>query len=295
MKVISIFNQKGGVGKTTTVVNLSVALNNLGKKVLVVDLDPQANTTTGLGLNKLEVENSIYDIFYEEDLEAYNKYIVETEEGVDLLPSENSLSGLEVELVDLEEGERGRQLAKILAPLRDSYDFIIIDCPPSLGLLSINALVASDSIIIPIQCEYYALEGVSELLNTFNLVKQSLNPKLEIEGVLLSMFDGRTNLAVEVVEEVKKFFKDKVFVTMIPRNVKLAEAPSYGKSALLYAKDSKGARAYTLLADELVTKIQKEGNVLTGSQGDLVKSPGTAPDETLSAYIEKYGEVKTDE
>ncbi len=273
--IISIFNQKGGVGKTTSVVNLSVALVKEGKKVLVIDIDPQANTTTGLGVDK--EGNSVYDLFNEilddknekeEELEEneedkkvrtedekridFSKYIKETESGVLLINSESSLSGLEVELVNLDPVSRTEVLKEIIGKLEEEYDFVLIDCPPSLGLLSINALVASDSIIIPIQTEYYALEGVSELMNTYKLVKDSLNKDLEIEGVLLTMFDKRTNLSYEVVEEVKSYFKNKVFKTMIPRNVRLAEAPSYGKSVLEYEERSKGATAYKMLAQELI-------------------------------------------
>ena len=307
MKTISVFNQKGGVGKTTTVVNLAVALSYLDKKVLVIDMDPQANATTGLGIDKNKVDTSIYDLFYimaeevqnkeanhdeeiskdtkEEDKEVADEgkkarfidltgkkdseanieeqikendrvglaqYIIRSKSGVDLIPSENSLSGLEVELVDLDPLERTQKLKEIVEEIKAPCDFILIDCPPSLGLLSINALVASDSIIIPIQTEYYALEGVSELMNTFELVKESLNKDLYVEGVLLSMFDKRTKLAYEVVEEVKKFFKDKVFMTMIPRNVRLAEAPSHGESAIEYDTKSQGAMAYISLASELI-------------------------------------------
>ena len=258
MKKISIFNQKGGVGKTTSVVNLAVALAYLDKKVLVIDMDPQANATTGLGIDKNKVETSIYDLFYlidDENKEEHwdeSKFILKSKSGVDLIASENSLSGLEVELVDYDAVERTRKLKTIIESTKASYDYILIDCPPSLGLLSINALVASDSIIIPIQTEYYALEGVSELMNTFELVKASLNDKLYVEGVLLSMFDKRTKLAYEVVEEVKKFFKDRVFKTMIPRNVRLAEAPSHGLSAVEYDPNSQGAMAYISLANELI-------------------------------------------
>lgn len=257
MKVISVFNQKGGVGKTTTVVNLATALAMDGLKVLVIDLDPQANTTTGLGFDKNDLDFSVYDLFYrdEEDFDI-KKYILETEDKVFLIPSESSLSGLEVELVALDQVQRTKELKKIVDLIGDSFDLVLIDCPPSLGLLSINALVGSDSIIIPIQTEYYALEGVSELLNTFDLVKESLNPKLEIEGVLLSMFDKRTKLSYEVAEEVKAFFKSKVFKTMIPRNIKLAEAPSFGKSAIVYDKSSKGARAYTELSLEIKESLE---------------------------------------
>ena len=339
MKTISVFNQKGGVGKTTTVVNLAVALSYLDKKVLVVDMDPQANATTGLGVDKNKVDISVYDLFYldyidqineentesekeiidekqvevktdvkeevktevndqvkasgkrfidlsgksdskkviseekaeqepeenprnsslemgkEEDIfkiKSIDQFVIKTESGVDLIPSENSLSGLEVELVELDPLARTQKLKEILGKIDKEYDFILIDCPPSLGLLSINSLVASDSIIIPIQTEYYALEGVSELMNTFELVKESLNKDLYVEGVLLSMFDKRTKLSYEVVEEVKKFFKDKVFMTMIPRNVRLAEAPSHGQSAVEYDAKSQGAMAYISLASEII-------------------------------------------
>lgn len=254
MKTISIFNQKGGVGKTTSVVNLAVSLSKLDKKVLVIDFDPQANTTTGLGFDKNELEKSIYKMFYDEG-DNYKDYILKSEEGPYLIASENSLSGLEVELVSLDQEERLKMLSQIIEEIKKDFDIILIDCPPSLGLLSLNALVASDSIIIPIQTEYYALEGVSELLKTYQTIKESINEDLEIEGVLLCMFDKDTDLSYEVVEEVKSFFKEKVFSTMIPRNIKLAEAPSFGKSVITYDEKSKGARAYLSLAKELVENI----------------------------------------
>lgn len=254
MKTISIFNQKGGVGKTTSVVNLAVSLSKLNKKVLVIDFDPQANTTTGLGFDKNELEKSIYKMFYDEG-DNYKDYILKSEEGPYLIASENSLSGLEVELVSLDQEERLKMLNQIIEELKKDFDIILIDCPPSLGLLSLNALVASDSIIIPIQTEYYALEGVSELLKTYQTIKESIKEDLEIEGVLLCMFDKDTDLSYEVVEEVKSFFKEKVFSTMIPRNIKLAEAPSFGKSVISYDEKSKGARAYLSLAKELVENI----------------------------------------
>lgn len=254
MKTISIFNQKGGVGKTTSVVNLAVSLSRLNKKVLVIDFDPQANTTTGLGFDKNELEKSIYKMFYDEG-DNYKDYILKSEEGPYLIASENSLSGLEVELVSLDQEERLKMLSQIIEEIKKDFDIILIDCPPSLGLLSLNALVASDSIIIPIQTEYYALEGVSELLKTYQTIKESIKEDLEIEGVLLCMFDKDTDLSYEVVEEVKSFFKEKVFSTMIPRNIKLAEAPSFGKSVIYYDEKSKGARAYLSLAKELVENI----------------------------------------
>lgn len=261
MKTISIFNQKGGVGKTTSVVNLAVALSKLDNKVLVIDFDPQANTTTGLGFDKNELEKSIYKMFYDEG-DNYKDYILKSEEGPYLIASENSLSGLEVELVSLDQEERLKMLSQIIEEIKKDFDIILIDCPPSLGLLSLNALVASDSIIIPIQTEYYALEGVSELLKTYQTIKESIKEDLEIEGVLLCMFDKDTDLSYEVVEEVKSFFKEKVFSTMIPRNIKLAEAPSFGKSVITYDEKSKGARAYLSLAKELVENIfgKKEKN-----------------------------------
>lgn len=271
MKTISIFNQKGGVGKTTSVVNLSVALKKLGKKVLVIDFDPQANTTTGLGFDKNNQEKSVYKMFYDEE-GNYKDYIVKSEDGPYLIPSENSLSGLEVELVSLNQEERLQILEQIIKEIKDDFDLILIDCPPSLGLLSLNALVASDSIIIPIQTEYYALEGVSELLKTYNTIKSSIKEDLEIEGVLLCMFDKNTNLSYEVVEEVKRFFKEKVFRTMIPRNIKLAEAPSFGKSVILYDEKSKGAKAYMALAKEIIENIFMENDLEKDSNEEKKES-----------------------
>ncbi len=252
-KILSVFNQKGGVGKTTTVVNLAAGLGKQGKKVLVVDMDPQGNATSGLGVNKNGVELTIYDVLIA-DRPLGEAVVDSTSENVQVIPANNVLAGFEIEIIDRE--EREHVLSNHLGDVRENYDFIIVDCPPSLGLLSLNALVASDSVIIPIQCEYYALEGVSQLMETVNLIKKGLNPELQIEGVVLSMFDGRNNLSIEVVEEVKKFFKDKVFKTMIPRNIRLAEAPSFGMSAIDYDKNSKGAIAYKYLARELIKQNQ---------------------------------------
>lgn len=279
MKTISIFNQKGGVGKTTSVVNLAVALNKLGKKVLVIDFDPQANTTTGLGFDKNNQEKSVYKMFYDED-GNYKDYIVKSEDGPYLIPSENSLSGLEVELVSLDQEERLKMLDQIIKEIKEDFDLILIDCPPSLGLLSLNALVASDSIIIPIQTEYYALEGVSELLKTYDTIKNSIKEDLEIEGVLLCMFDKETNLSYEVAEEVKTFFKDKVFRTMIPRNIKLAEAPSFGKSVIIYDEKSKGARAYMALAKEIVDNNFGKNDLEKDSNNDKTEDK-KEPEEVI--------------
>jgi chromosome partitioning protein len=255
-KVIAVFNQKGGVGKTTTNVNLSSCLAIRGKKVLVVDIDPQGNTTSGLGIDKKNLEKTIYNVLIGE-LSAEEGVIETNIENLYIIPSSVQLAGAEIELTEFE--SREKMLKEALKEIRNEYDYIFVDCPPSLGLLTINALTAADSVLIPIQCEYYALEGVSQLMNTIWLVQKGLNPQLKIEGVVLSMFDGRTNLSIQVVDEVKKYFKGKVYTTIIPRNVRLAEAPSYGVPILLYDPKSKGAEAYEDLADEFIEYSEEGG------------------------------------
>ena len=253
-KIIAIANQKGGVGKTTTAVNLSACLAELGKKTLMVDLDPQGNTTSGLGC-RVKEDNSIYDALM--GRARIQDCIQKTDvKKLRLIGSDIRLAGAEVELV----GEERREyyLKTILAPIREDYDFIFIDCPPSLSLLTLNALAAADSVLIPIQCEYYALEGVTSLMNTIGRVKKTMNPGLEIEGILLTMLDGRTNLGLQVVDQVKKHFKKEVFSTTIPRNVRLGEAPSHGKPIHLYDPRSSGALAYQSLAKEVVSRNRKK-------------------------------------
>ena len=254
-KVIAIFNQKGGVGKTTTNINLSACLALMGKKVLIMDIDPQGNSTSGVGIAKRDLELSAYDVLLDESLAPEKAILRTTTPNLDVLPSSMDLAGAEVELVRVPRREWRLKIA--VDKLRDRYDYIFIDCPPSLGLLTINALAGADSVLIPIQCEFYALEGVSQLMGTYQLVKKSLNKNLRIQGVVLSMFDGRTNLSIQVVEEVKKYFREKVYTTVIPRNVRLAEAPSYGMPITSYDPRSKGAEAYLDLAEEFLR--QEEG------------------------------------
>ena len=249
-KVISVANQKGGVGKTTTAINLSTILAKKGKKVLMIDADPQGNGTSGLGVNK-DVNFSVYDVIVN-DVEIENTVQTTMIKNLDLCPSNINLAGAEVELVSMM--SREFRLKEKIYNQKDKYDYIIIDCPPSLGLLTLNAFTASDSVLIPVQCEYYALEGLGQLINTINLVKKHLNKDIEVEGALLTMFDIRTNLSNQVVKEVNKYFENKVYKTVIPRNVRLSEAPSYGMPITVYDPRSKGARSYEKFVKELLKK-----------------------------------------
>ena len=249
-KIIAVVNQKGGVGKTTTAVNLTAALTDLGQKVLLCDFDPQANGTSGLGVDKRKVKHSVYDVVIDETPTA--DAIVSTKFG-DVLPSSPDLAGAAVELLSLP--EPNYRLKNALTAVKDNYDVIFIDCPPSLELLTINALAAADSILVPVQCEYYALEGLADLMTTLRLMKKRINPALEIFGVVLTMFDGRTNFSTQVAQEVRKHFPGKVFANVIPRNIRLAEAPSHGLPVTVYDRSSRGAVAYKALAGEIVKKL----------------------------------------
>lgn len=250
-RIIAIANQKGGVGKTTTAINLSASLAEAGQKILAVDFDPQGNATSGLGFEKGYLDKTVYEVLMG-DIPVEEAIIADVQENLDVLPSDVDLSGAEIELLDVENKES--VLKGVLDPIKDQYEFIVIDCPPSLSLLTINALVAADTVIVPIQCEYYALEGLSQILQTVDLIKKKLNPKLELEGVVFTMYDARTNLSLEVVESVKGHLNRNIYKTIIPRNVRLAEAPSHGMPINLYDSRSTGAESYRMLAAEVISR-----------------------------------------
>lgn len=256
-KIISLVNQKGGVGKTTTSINLSASLAVLGKRVLLVDIDPQGNATTGMGINKGDLNTSIYEVILKqvpiEEAIVNSKY-----KRLDVLPATVNLAGLDLDLIEKSKRDpnfpKGEQLKQQLDKVKDQYDFIILDCPPSLGLITTNALTATDSVIIPVQCEFYALEGIMQLLNTIMMAKKNLNPDLDIEGVLLTMLDARTNLGFDVVEDIRKYFKERVYNTIIPRLVRITEAPSHGKPIVAYDPKGRGTEAYLNLAKEVIER-----------------------------------------
>ena len=247
-RIIAVANQKGGVGKTTTSTNLSACLAELNKKVLLIDIDPQGNATSGVGVDKNQLENTVYEMIIGE-CEMEECLLKDVIDNLDLLPSNVNLSGAEIDLIGVE--EREYILKKKIDEIKDNYDFIVIDCPPSLNMLTVNAMTTADSVLVPIQCEYYSLEGLSQLIHTINLVKERLNPTLEIEGVVFTMYDARTNLSLQVVENVKSNLKQNVYKTIIPRNIRLAEAPSHGMPINLYDSKSAGAESYRLLAEEV--------------------------------------------
>ena len=250
-RIIAIANQKGGVGKTTTTINLSACLAEAGKKVLTIDMDPQGNTTSGLGVDKNECENTVYELILEEC--SFQESLVHTEfEGLDLIPSNVNLAGAEIELLNIE--NREYVLHNEIEKVKDDYDFIIIDCPPSLNMLTVNAMTTATTVLVPIQCEYYALEGLTQLMYTINLVQERLNPLLKMEGVVFTMYDARTNLSLQVVENVKENLDTTIYKTIIPRNVRLAEAPSHGKPINVYDSRSTGAESYRLLAQEVIDR-----------------------------------------
>ena len=251
----AVANQKGGVGKTTTTINLSACLAEQGQKVLVIDVDPQGNTTSGLGIDKNNTENTVYELMLGEASidDCIYKSVMD---DLDVIPSNVNLAGAEIDLIDID--DREYILKKIVNSLKEKYDFILLDCPPSLSMLTVNAMTAANTVLVPIQCEYYALEGLSQLIRTINLVKQKLNPELEIEGVVFTMYDARTNLSLQVVENVKANLKQTVYKTIIPRNIRLAEAPSHGLPINLYDSKSAGAESYRLLAEEVIHRGEDE-------------------------------------
>lgn len=254
-RIIAVANQKGGVGKTTTTINLSACLAEQGQKVLVIDVDPQGNTTSGLGIDKNNTENTVYELMLGEASidDCIYKSVMD---DLDVIPSNVNLVGAEIDLIDID--DREYILKKIVNSLKEKYDFILLDCPPSLSMLTVNAMTAANTVLVPIQCEYYALEGLSQLIRTINLVKQKLNPELEIEGVVFTMYDARTNLSLQVVENVKANLKQTVYKTIIPRNIRLAEAPSHGLPINLYDSKSAGAESYRLLAEEVIHRGEDE-------------------------------------
>lgn len=254
-KIISFANQKGGVGKTTTAINLAAALYERGKRMLLCDFDPQGNATSGFGVDPRTLKTSVYDLIVADDPDV--KSAIVSTKWVDLIGSNVNLAGAELDLISME--GRENRLKSVLDRVRNDYDYIFIDCPPSLGLLTLNCLCASDSFLVPLQCEYYALEGLSQLMTTVRMVKKSMNRSLELEGVLLTMFDGRTNLSIQVVEEVKKHFPGEVYSSVVPRNVRLSEAPSHGKPITDYDRMCRGAEAYLALADEMLKKAERKG------------------------------------
>lgn len=255
MKIIAVANQKGGVGKTTTAINLAASLAHLGQETLLIDMDPQGNATSGLGVDKSTVDKHIYHVLIDDS--SLQDALRPTElDWLDLAPSHIDLIGAEIELVNLP--ERELRLKKALSGLQKVYKFVVIDCPPSLGLLTLNSLAAADSVLIPLQCEYYALEGLGQLLKTIDLIRQNINKELALEGVLLTMYDGRVNLSEQVIEEVKKHFGEKVYTSLIPRTVRLAEAPGFGKPVILYDRSSRGASAYLSFAAEFLDKQIKK-------------------------------------
>lgn len=256
-RIIAIANQKGGVGKTTTAINLSACLAEAGQRVLTIDIDPQGNTTSGLGIEKDEVENTIYEVMLQEvDItEAACKNVFD---NLDVIPSNVNLAGAEIDLIDI--NDREYVLKNAIDEIRDNYDYVILDCPPSLSMLTVNAMTAADTVLVPIQCEYYALEGLTQLIHTINLIKKKLNPELELEGVVFTMYDSRTNLSLQVVENVKDNLHQNIYKTIIPRNIRLAEAPSHGLPINIYDSKSSGAESYRLLAEEVMSRNEGGNN-----------------------------------